>query len=102
MGFTAAQRHQAIGLYKQLLRTTRSTFEGDAQAIAAARDETRRRFLVAAQEKDANKIDEGLQMGSEIVAVFRRNVVQGKWRAEREAYGMFGYCDCACSTNTDN
>lgn len=89
MGFSAAQRHQAIGLYKELLRTTRKTFEGDAHAIAAAREETRRRFLAAAQEADAAKIDEGLKMGSEIVAVFRQNVVQGKWRAEREAYGTY-------------
>ena len=89
MTFTASQRQRAIGLYKRLLRTSRKTFDGDAVAIVAARDETRRRFKIAAKETDAAKIDEGLKMGDEIVSVLRQNVVQGKWRQEREAYGKF-------------
>lgn len=87
MAFTAAQRQRAIGLYKRLLRTSRKTFDGDSVAVAAARDETRRRFRLAAQETDAAKIDEGLKMGDEIVSVLRQNVVQGKWRQDRDAYG---------------
>ena len=87
MTFTVAQRQRAIGLYKRLLRTSRKTFDGDNVAIAAARDETRRRFKAAAQETEPAKIDEGLKMGDEIVSVLRQNVVQGKWRQDREAYG---------------
>lgn len=87
MTFTVAQRQRAIGLYKRLLRTSRKTFDGDNGAIAAARDETRRRFKIAAQESDAAKIDEGLNMGDEIVSVLRQNVVQGKWRQDHNAYG---------------
>ncbi|EST06597.1 Complex 1 LYR protein [Kalmanozyma brasiliensis GHG001] len=88
MTFTVAQRQRAIGLYKRLLRTSRKTFDGDSNAIAAARDETRRRFRDAAQEIDAAKIDEGLKMGDEIVSVLRQNVVQGKWRQDRDAYEL--------------
>ncbi|SJX60721.1 related to MZM1-protein required for assembly of the cytochrome bc1 complex [Sporisorium reilianum f. sp. reilianum] len=88
MTFTVAQRQRAIGLYKRLLRTSRKTFDGDVVAIGAARDETRRRFKEAAQETDAAKIDEGLKMGDEIVSVLRQNVVQGKWRQERDAYEL--------------
>ena len=88
MSLTVAQRQRAVGLYKRLLRTSRKTFDGDAVAIAAARDETRRRFKEAAKETDATKIDEGLKMGDEIVSVLRQNVVQGKWRQEREAYEL--------------
>lgn len=89
MTLTVAQRQRAIGLYKRLLRTSRKTFDGDNVAIAAARDETRRRFKVAAQESDAAKIDEGLNMGDEIVSVLRQNVVQGKWRQDSNAYGKY-------------
>lgn len=81
-------RCYALGLQK---RTSRKTFDGDAVAIAAARDETRRRFKAAAQETDATKIDEGLKMGDEIVSVLRQNVVQGKWKQDRNAYGKFRY-----------
>ncbi|SPO21275.1 related to MZM1  len=88
MTFTVAQRQRAIGLYKRLLRTSRKTFDGDNVAIAAARDETRRRFKAAAQETDAAKIDEGLRMGDEIVSVLRQNVVQGKWRQDSNAYEL--------------
>ena len=87
MTFTVAQRQRAIGLYKRLLRTSRKTFEGDAVAITAARNETRHRFKIAAQETDATKIYEGLKMGDEIVSVLRQNVVQGKFRADKNAYG---------------
>nr|CDI51590.1 conserved hypothetical protein [Melanopsichium pennsylvanicum 4]SNX84060.1 related to MZM1 \ len=88
MTFTVAQRQRAIGLYKRLLRTSRTTFDGDNVAIVAARNETRRRFQAAKQETDAAKIDEGLKMGDEIVSVLRRNVVQGKWRQDRDAYEL--------------
>src|SRR5689334_2884548 len=87
MTFTVAQRQRAIGLYRRLLRTSRKTFEGDAHAISAAREEARRRFKIAAQETDAAKVDEGLNMGDEIVSVLRQNVVQGKWKQDRNAYG---------------
>lgn len=87
MSFSVAQRQRAIGLYKRLLRTSRKTFDGDANAISAARDETRRRFKAAAQETDPTKIDEGLKMGDEIVSVLRQNVVQGKFRQDKDAYG---------------
>jgi complex III assembly factor LYRM7 len=87
MSFTAAQRQRAIGLYKNLLRTAQDTFKGDVNAVIAAREETRRRFKLAAQETDAAKINNGLDMGDEIVSVLRRNVVQGKWRPETNAYG---------------
>lgn len=87
MTFTVAQRQRAIGLYKRLLRTSRKTFDGDAVAISAARDETRRRFKIAAQETDATKIDEDLKMGDEVVSVLRQNVVQGKFREDKNAYG---------------
>ncbi|KAJ1032301.1 hypothetical protein NDA18_001790 [Ustilago nuda] len=88
MAFTVAQRQRAIGLYKRLLRTSRKTFEGDAVAITAARYETRHRFKIAAQETDATKIYEGLKMGDEIVSVLRQNVVQGKFRADKNAYEL--------------
>ncbi|TKY90894.1 hypothetical protein EX895_000892 [Sporisorium graminicola] len=99
MTFTVAQRQRAIGLYKRLLRTSRKTFDGDAVAISAARDETRRRFQLAAQETDAAKIDEGLKMGDEIVSVLRQNVVQGKWRQERDAYELRMTKDTELGTN---
>ncbi len=72
MTFTVAQRQQAIGLYKRLLRTSRKTFDGDSAAVAAARDETRRRFQIAAQESDPTKIEEGLKMGEELSLCFAR------------------------------
>ncbi|KAJ9476521.1 Mitochondrial zinc maintenance protein 1, mitochondrial [Pseudozyma hubeiensis] len=99
MTFTVAQRQRAIGLYKRLLRTSRKTFDGDSTAISAARDETRRRFKMAAQETDSDKIDEGLKMGDEIVSVLRQNVVQGKWRQERDAYELRMTKDTELGTN---
>ncbi|PWN47819.1 hypothetical protein IE53DRAFT_348587 [Violaceomyces palustris] len=88
MSFTAPQRHRAIGLYKKLLRTTRKTFAGDENAVLAAKLETRRRFKEAAKETDPVKIEEGLDMADEIVTVFRKNVVQGKWSDSSRAYHL--------------
>ena len=75
--FSAAQQQRATALYRSLLRTTRALFAGDAHAIQAAYDETRRKFLEARTERDAQKIDEGLEMGEQIVYLLKHNVVQG-------------------------
>ncbi|PWY97545.1 hypothetical protein BCV70DRAFT_166699 [Testicularia cyperi] len=99
MTFTAAQRQRAIGLYKRLLRTSRKTFEGDANAVLAAREETRRRFRIAAQETDPTRIEEGLKTGDEIVSVLRQNVVQGKWRQDSQAYELRMTQDTELGTN---
>ncbi|WFC96391.1 hypothetical protein MBRA1_003048 [Malassezia brasiliensis] len=75
--FSPVQQRRATALYRTLLRTTRTVFEGDERAVRAAHDETRRRFLEARNETDAQKIDEGLTMGEQVAALFRHNVVQG-------------------------
>ncbi|KAL4399622.1 mitochondrial respiratory chain complex III protein [Malassezia pachydermatis] len=82
--FTPAQRQRATALYRSLLRTTRQVFRDDARAIAAARDETRRRFAEAKHEKDATKIDEGLEMGEQVTHMLKHNVVQGVANPEDE------------------
>ncbi|KAI3617145.1 hypothetical protein CBS9595_003054 [Malassezia furfur] len=75
--FSPVQQRRATALYRTLLRTTRTVFAGDERAVRAAHDETRRRFLEARNETDAQKIDEGLAMGEQVAALFRHNVVQG-------------------------
>lgn len=86
MPLTGPQRHRAIGLYRTLLRTSRTTFSGDARAIAGAHAEIRTRFRAGAYESDPAKIEEALKMGEEVVIVLRRNVVQGQWAEERNAF----------------
>ena len=81
--FTSAQRQRAVALYRTLMRTTRDLFRGDQRALLAARQETRRRFLSAKEERDPAKIDEGLDMGEQVNYILKHNVVQGV--ADKEA-----------------
>jgi hypothetical protein len=81
--FTSAQRQRAVALYRTLMRTTRDLFRGDQRALLAARQETRRRFLNAKEERDPAKIDEGLDMGEQVNYILKHNVVQGV--ADKEA-----------------
>ena len=84
--FSAAQQRRATALYRSLLRTTRSLFAKDQRAVDAARAETRRRFAEAKSVQDSSKIDEGLEMGEQVVTLLRRNVVQGVYSEENQAY----------------
>ena len=89
MAFSAAQQRRATALYRSLLRTTRLLFAEDVPAIAAARQETRRRFAEARGESDAQKIDEGLEMGEQVVGLLRHNVVQGVYSDKSDAYRAY-------------
>lgn len=84
--FSAAQQRRATALYRSLLRTTRSLFAKDQRAVDAARAETRRRFAEAKSVQDPSKIDEGLEMGEQVVTLLRHNVVQGVYSEENQAY----------------
>lgn len=92
MSFTPAQRQQAIGLYKRVLRTARETFNNDAATTAAWRDKVRVQWAAAAQETDATKIEEGLRTWEDVVSILRQNVVQGVYQPDREAYREWS-CD---------
>lgn len=86
MASAASQRVRALALYRQLLRTSSKTFEGDQRLILAFREKARSQFQVNANETDAQKIEESLAMGEDVVKVLRQNVVQGKWKEDAQAY----------------
>ncbi|WFD45156.1 hypothetical protein MPSI1_003834 [Malassezia psittaci] len=75
--FSVAQQRRATALYRSLLRTTRTVFAGDQHALSAAYQESRRRFAEGRDETNAEKIEEALTMGEQVVDLLRRNVVQG-------------------------
>ena len=86
--FTPAQRQRAAALYRSLLRTTRNLFGADLRAVEAARQETRRRFNEAKRETDPARIDEGLDMGDQVVSLLRHNVVQGVSENDSNTYRL--------------
>ncbi|WFD32863.1 hypothetical protein MSPP1_003916 [Malassezia sp. CBS 17886] len=86
--FSPAQQQRASALYRGLVRTTRALFKEDAHAVAAARAEIRRQFLQARQERDATKIDEGLDMGEQSMHMLKHNVVQGVAERDSETYKL--------------
>ncbi|UZJ51312.1 hypothetical protein CBS101457_000632 [Exobasidium rhododendri] len=88
MSFTTAQRQRAIGLYKQLLRTSSQTFQGDAATAGAWRQQVRDQFQAASQETDSLKIDEGLRTWEDVVKVLRHNVVQGEFKEDRKVFHL--------------
>ena len=47
---TPAQRQQAIGLYKRVIRTSRQTFAGDVSTATAWRKMVRNEFVEAKAE----------------------------------------------------
>ncbi|WFD01063.1 hypothetical protein MYAM1_003823 [Malassezia yamatoensis] len=76
--FSVAQQRRATALYRSLLRTTRTVFAGDQNALTAAYQESRRRFVEGRNETNAEKIEEALTMGEQVVDLLRHNVVQGE------------------------
>lgn len=72
-----AQRGRATQLYRSLLRTTREVFRGDERALQAAHAETRRRFIEARNETDADTIAQNLELGEQVNYLLKHNVVQG-------------------------
>lgn len=88
MSFSPAQRHQAIGLYRRLIKTSTQTFQGDAATATAWRRQVKDKFQAASQETDAVKIDEGLHMWEEVIKILKHNVVQGQYQDERNAFKL--------------
>jgi ribosomal protein L31 len=88
MSFTPAQRHKAIGLYKELIRTSSQTFRGDTATATAWRQQVRDTFQAASKETDSSKIDEGLHTWAEVIKVLRHNVVQGEFKEERKSFHL--------------
>lgn len=88
MSFTPAQRQRAVGLFRQLIRTSEQTFQGDAATVSAWRQQVRDKFQAASSETDPVKIEEGLSTWEEVVAVLRHNVVQGEYKEERKTFKL--------------
>jgi hypothetical protein len=77
---------QAPQLYRRVLSSARQAFAGDAATNSAWRAHMRQRFEAARAEPDAAVQQQAMQEANEIVEVLRRNVVQGRWNEETEAY----------------
>ncbi|WFD34288.1 hypothetical protein MCUN1_001127 [Malassezia cuniculi] len=83
-----AQRQRANALYRALLRTTRTLFAQDAAAVRAAHDETRRRFVAARDQTDAESVEKNLTEAEQVISLLRHNVVQGVYQQKSNTYNL--------------
>ncbi|PWN37355.1 uncharacterized protein FA14DRAFT_141519 [Meira miltonrushii] len=83
-----AQRQQAIGLYKRILRTARQTFAGDLATASAWRKMVRNEFVESKSETDSEKIDQSFTKWEDVIKVLQQNVVQGELNDKKSAFQL--------------
>lgn len=83
-----AQRQQAIGLYKRIIRTSRQTFAGDLATASAWRQMVRNEFVEAKSETDSEKIDKSFTKWEDVIKVLQQNVVQGELNEKKSAFHL--------------
>lgn len=85
---TPAQRQQAIGLYKRVIRTSRQTFAGDVSTATAWRKMVRNEFVEAKAETDSEKIEKSFAKWEDVIKVLQQNVVQGELNEKKSAFQL--------------
>ncbi|KAG0721481.1 Complex III assembly factor LYRM7 [Chionoecetes opilio] len=67
---------QVLGCFKQLHRTRLTVFEGDAEALAAAREQINATFHKNKNVSDGTAVEELLTLGRQVDEVLRTRVLQ--------------------------
>lgn len=85
---TPAQRQQAIGLYKRVIRTSRQTFAGDLATATAWRQMVRKEFIEGKTESDSENIEKSFAKWEDVIKVLQQNVVQGELNDKKSAFQL--------------
>jgi len=78
MSISLELKASARSAYRQLLRTSASTFYGDEPILRAFRSKMRADVLAAQSETDPTAYEQHATLAREVATVLRRNIVQAR------------------------
>lgn len=81
-------RMQVLKVYKNLLKSTRTTFQNDPILIREASKEIKKKFNENKFEQSSTKIEEFLKIANQTEVIIRRNVVQGNRREGTDVFEL--------------